>query len=212
PGHLVLLNQSRVAFAPLRRSEVRPPYTARDEVLMFVPDDAEKGFVGLQNPAVEIPHEDADDIGVDQTPNFCIALLAFIDVDRQAVPLDDASLSITQWLSTDMVPTIFAVRPTYTLQVLVGVSRLNRVEAGLCSCWKIVRMQEFLPAEIEEILETTGAGKVQGSLIDTGYFAIRPRYPEHAGHRCFDDLTELVFALPQCFLGSTEFEPEPRNL
>src|SRR5258707_7437042 len=68
-GRPVLLHQSAVSFAPLRRSEVRPPYAARDEILMFVSHDAEKGFVGLQNPAVEIPHEDADDVGVDQAPD-----------------------------------------------------------------------------------------------------------------------------------------------
>src|SRR5258708_7833258 len=33
-------------------------------------------------------------------------LLAFVDINRQTVPLDNASLSITQWLSADMVPTI----------------------------------------------------------------------------------------------------------
>src|SRR6266851_4130105 len=66
----VLLYQSAVSFAPLRRSEVRPPYAARDEILMLVSHDAEKGFVGLQNPAVEIPHEDADDVGVDQAPDL----------------------------------------------------------------------------------------------------------------------------------------------
>jgi hypothetical protein len=41
---------------------------------MIVPHDVEKGFIGLQNPAVEIPDEDADDVGVDQTPNLRFAL------------------------------------------------------------------------------------------------------------------------------------------
>ena len=70
PGHLVLLYQSRVAIAPLRRREVRPPYTACDEVLMIVPHDVEKGFIGLQNPAVEIPDKDADDVGLDQAADL----------------------------------------------------------------------------------------------------------------------------------------------
>ena len=34
----------------------------------------EKGFIGLENPAVEIPDEDADDVGVDQAPNLRFAL------------------------------------------------------------------------------------------------------------------------------------------
>src|SRR5258707_2600707 len=67
PGSLY---QSAVSFAPLRRSEVRPPYAVRDEILMFVSHDAEKGFVGVQNPAVEIPHDDADDVGVDQASDL----------------------------------------------------------------------------------------------------------------------------------------------
>jgi hypothetical protein len=37
-------------------------------------------------------------------------LLAFIDVNRQAIPVDDASLSIAQRLTTSMVPAKFAVR------------------------------------------------------------------------------------------------------
>src|SRR5882757_563521 len=38
-------------------------------------------------------------------------LLGFIDVDRQATPLDDASLPIAQRLTTSLVPTKLAVRP-----------------------------------------------------------------------------------------------------
>ncbi len=70
PGYLVFLYQSRVAIPPLRRREVRPPYMAGDEVLMIVPHDVEKGLIGLQNPAAEIPDKDADDVGVDQSSDF----------------------------------------------------------------------------------------------------------------------------------------------
>ena len=129
-------------------------------------------------------------------------LLAFIDINRQTVPLDDASLSITQWLSADMVPTIFAVHPTHALQILVRFSGLDRVKEGICSFWKVLRMQEFLPAKIKEVLNRAGAGEVQGALIDTCHFAIRSSYPEHAGDGRFDDLAEFVFAFPQCFLGT----------
>src|SRR5947209_8782076 len=69
----MLLDQSRIAIPPLRWREVRPAYAARDEILMIVPQHVEKGFIGLQNPAVEIPDEDADDVGVDQAPNFRFA-------------------------------------------------------------------------------------------------------------------------------------------
>jgi hypothetical protein len=40
--------------------------------------------------------------------------LSFIDIKRQAVPLDDASLPIAQRLTTNMVPTKLAVRPAQT--------------------------------------------------------------------------------------------------
>ena len=44
------------------------------------------------------------------------------------------------------------------------------------------------------------AAVVQKALIDMGRFAVGPRRPEKARYR-FDDLAELVFALPQCLLG-----------
>ena len=40
---------------------------------MIIPHDVEEGFIGLQNPAVEIPDEGANDVGVDQAPNFRFA-------------------------------------------------------------------------------------------------------------------------------------------
>ena len=40
---------------------------------MIIPHDVEESFIGLQNPAVEIPDEGADDVGVDQAPNFRFA-------------------------------------------------------------------------------------------------------------------------------------------
>src|SRR5882757_1652182 len=73
-GHHMLLDQSRITIPPLRWREVGPAYAARDEILVIVPQHVEKGFTGLQNPAVEIPDEDADDVGVDQAPNLRFAL------------------------------------------------------------------------------------------------------------------------------------------
>src|SRR4051794_25560558 len=39
-------------------------------------------------------------------------LLALIDVDRHAVPLDNATLLVAQRLATGLMPTKLAVRPT----------------------------------------------------------------------------------------------------
>src|SRR5580704_15431683 len=54
-------------------------------------------------------------------------LLAFLDINSQAIPLNDASLLIAQWLATSMVPTKLAVRPTQTHHTLVRSSGLNCV-------------------------------------------------------------------------------------
>ena len=43
-------------------------------------------------------------------PQCLLGALAFIDIDRHAVPLDDPPLSVAQRLTANMVPTIFAVR------------------------------------------------------------------------------------------------------
>src|SRR5262249_48106208 len=101
PGQLQLLNQLRVAIPPLERGEIRPPDMARDEVLTIVSHDSEKSFVGLQNPTVEMPDEDADNVGVDQAPNFRLALLqcllgafAFRDIHVCADYLDRISLRV----------------------------------------------------------------------------------------------------------------------
>ena len=69
PDHLQLCISPRVALAPFRRRQVRPTHAIRDEILTVVADDAEKCVVGLDDPAVEIPGKDADDVGVDQPPN-----------------------------------------------------------------------------------------------------------------------------------------------
>src|SRR5260370_38327592 len=68
----MLLYQSCVAIAPLRRSEVRPPYTACDEVLTSIPHHVEKGFIGFQNPTFKIPDEYPNDVGVDQAADLAL--------------------------------------------------------------------------------------------------------------------------------------------
>src|SRR5271166_4316835 len=63
-------------------------------------------------------------------------------------------------------------------------------------------MQEFDPTKTQEIL-VTHTDIVQSPLIEMGLFAMGPQRPQQAGHR-FDDLTELVFAFPQCLLCALE--------
>src|ERR1700722_9355028 len=91
--------------------------------------------------------------------------LPFVDVDRQAVPLNDASLSIAQRLTTGMVPTKLAVRPAQTHHTLVRSSGLNCVIESLCGFWRIGRVHERFPTTMLEFLKPHAA-VVQHALTD----------------------------------------------
>ena len=64
-----------VALVPLGRCEVGPAEAAGGQVLAIVSHDKQKCVVGLDDPAVEVPHEDADDVCLDQAahPTFLFA-------------------------------------------------------------------------------------------------------------------------------------------
>jgi hypothetical protein len=62
----MLFEPQCVAFAPVRGRQIRPTHVARSEVLAIVTHDSEKRLIGLKNPTIEIPDEDADYVGVDQ--------------------------------------------------------------------------------------------------------------------------------------------------
>src|SRR5262249_1872935 len=59
-----------VALAPFRRRQLRPPHRTRQEIVTAVLDHAEKRIVRLENPTLEIPEADSDDVGVDQSPDL----------------------------------------------------------------------------------------------------------------------------------------------
>jgi hypothetical protein len=103
-------------------------------------------------------------------------LLAFLDVNTQAVPLNYASLLIAQRLTTSMVRTKLAVRPAQTHHTLVGSPALNCVIESLCGFWKVVRVHERLPTTTFQILEPHAA-VVQHALIDMGRLAVGPIRP-----------------------------------
>src|SRR5580704_9509571 len=69
---------------------------------------------------------------------------------------------------------------------------------GVCGFRKVIRMKECGPTKTQEIL-VPHTDIVQSPLIELGLFAMGPQRPEQAGHG-FDDLTELVFALPKSLL------------
>src|SRR3954467_2700661 len=126
-------------------------------------------------------------------------LLGFIDVNSQAIPLDDVSLLIAQRLATGLMPTIVTFRPTQTVHGLVGSSALNRVSESACRFCNVIWMQEVHPTTMLQIVNSQAEIVFQNPLIDIGEFAIGRTRPEEGRHR-FDDLTELVFALPKRLL------------
>src|SRR5215204_2410947 len=132
-------------------------------------------------------------------PQPIFGLLGFIDVNSQAIPLDDVSLSIPQRLATGLMPTILTFSPTQTVHSLVGSSALNRVSESVCRFYKVIWMHEVYPATMLQIVKLHAEVVYQNPLIDIGEFAIGRARPEEGGHR-FDDLTELVFALPKRLL------------
>src|SRR5271166_1304760 len=82
-----------------------------------------------------------------------LGLLALINVNGQAIPLDDVPLPVPQRLTANVVPTIFAVRPTQAQHSLVRPSRLNCVIEGPYTFWQVVGVEEPLPIAIFEIPE-----------------------------------------------------------
>src|ERR1700733_168252 len=54
--------------------QILPVHAARREVLTVVSDNPEKRVVGLENPTIEVPEEDADYVGFHKAPNLRFAL------------------------------------------------------------------------------------------------------------------------------------------
>ena len=70
PDHLQLGHGPGVAVAPFRRRQIRPAQATGDEIRPVVADYPQKRLVRLDDPAVESPDDDADDIGIDQAPDL----------------------------------------------------------------------------------------------------------------------------------------------
>src|SRR5947208_9157176 len=83
---------------------------------------------------------------------------------------------------------------------MIRRSGLNGVVESTCGFWKVGRVHECLPTNMLELLKPHAA-VVQHALADMGRLAVGPVRPDEAWYR-IGDLTEFVFALPQCFLGA----------
>ena len=89
PDHLQVRDSLCVAVAPFRRRQVRPAYATRDKIVPVVSNHAKKRVIGVENMTFDIPDDDPDDVGVDQAPDFLVALLKValeLDVFRGRLP------------------------------------------------------------------------------------------------------------------------------
>jgi hypothetical protein len=68
PSRLKLCHSPIVAVAPFGGRQIPPAHSTGDEIVAAVSDDAEKSFVGIDDPTIKIPDEDADDVGINQPP------------------------------------------------------------------------------------------------------------------------------------------------
>src|SRR6185312_4318664 len=57
-----------VGIAPFGGRQIPPAQSTGDQLLAVVSDDAEKSVVGIDDPIVKIPDEDADDVGINEPP------------------------------------------------------------------------------------------------------------------------------------------------
>jgi hypothetical protein len=60
---------SVVGTTPFGRCQLPPAQSTRGEIVAAVSHDAEKGFIGINDPTLKNPDEDANDVGVDQAPD-----------------------------------------------------------------------------------------------------------------------------------------------
>jgi hypothetical protein len=75
PSRLEIRRRAFVSLAPFSWREIGPAHTTRDEIFTTVLQQVEKRVIDLQNPSVEVKNENADNVGIHQASNACLALL-----------------------------------------------------------------------------------------------------------------------------------------
>src|SRR5258706_588302 len=91
-----------------------------------------------------------------------------------------------------MVPAVFAIGPSQPMDGAEGFPGLHRSEKCFRSVFKVVRVKELLPSEVEEVFQrpSTVCAQSTTNMLDL------PRgrsSPKHRGH-CIDDVKKLMFA------------------
>src|SRR5215472_14443100 len=74
PRLLHLCHGTFVAVAPFWRSQVSPADATRNKIFPAVSHHLEQRFIGLDYPAIQIPHEDPDNVSVDQALDLRFAI------------------------------------------------------------------------------------------------------------------------------------------
>src|SRR5262249_6267795 len=78
PSRLQLWDPSSyVEIEPFRRRQVRPAQATADEIFTIVAKHLKECIVGFRDLAFELPDEDADDVGIEQTSDLRVAFFEF---------------------------------------------------------------------------------------------------------------------------------------
>lgn len=129
-------------------------------------------------------------------------LLAFVDIDGKAVPLNDFPFGIAERLAHHVVRSEFTIGSSQPMDGAEGFSGLHRSKKRFRGFFKVVRMHEILPSKVGEILQCPSAVFAQ-SAADVHGLARGRGSPKHRGHG-IDDMKELMFAQMKGAFGAFE--------
>src|ERR1700730_6058781 len=66
-------NLLKTLVKPFGRRKLGPSQAAGSELFAAIPHHVQEGVIGFEDPPIEIPNENSDNIGVDQAPYFGFA-------------------------------------------------------------------------------------------------------------------------------------------
>src|SRR6266849_9180217 len=129
-------------------------------------------------------------------------LLAILNVDRYAVPLNEVFLLVAERHSANQKPAIFPVSPPQTHFILVPFPNRLLCEPLFNDSWNVVGMNWV--RRIFDILLQRKAGIVHPRLIEEINDAVGPNAPGHSGN-CVDDQAKVFFTAAHCLFAFDAF-------
>ena len=125
--------------------------------------------------------------------------LLVIDISRQGVPKDYASLRIAQWQAARMEPTVNPIRAATTALAYIWLAGFERFLPGSEQAWAIIRMITVdLPSTLQ-LLECR-AKKFQAVAVGAYEVALRI-HEDDEGRKAIEYQFKMTFARIQGFLG-----------